>query len=366
MKKLPNVALVVLASSVFLSCVHEKEESNKKETPISVRVTTPLQVSGERISVSGQIESRGTAIISTRMMGFISSISVKPGDRVQKGQLLAAISNDDVKAKRAQAEAMVLEAEAALKDAEKDFNRFEKLYKQESASEKEFENALLRFNSIKAKGEAAHQMKNEANAMLEYTNLVAPFAGVITQKHINAGSMANPGMPILTMDEPGGFQIRAFVSESEVGKLKNGMDADVTIKSTERKFKARISEISPSSQFTGGQFQIKLTVPAIENAGLFSGVYVNVSFDVKGDVKLQRMFVPASAIVHRDQLTGLYTVDDNQTAQLRWLKVGKIQGKDAEILSGLNPGEEFIVESDSRLYSGAPVSITGNDLTLAQ
>jgi len=354
-----SVGLLLLTAAVTLaSCSGNKKESEAKmENPILVQVATPTQQSGERIIVSGQIESKETAAISTRIMGFVSSVKVKPGDKVQKGQLLVTISNGDILAKRAQAQAMVSESEAALKDAKKDYERYEELYKKQSASTKEFENATLHYNSVKAKTEAAYQMKNEADAMLTYTNLVSPFSGVVTQKNIDEGSMANPGVPLLLIEQSGDYHVKASVSENEVGQLKTGMDAEVTIKSTGKTFTGKISEISPSSQFSGGQFQIKVTIPAIEKSGLFSGMFVNVSISSKNSSADQSPLVPASAIIHKDQLAGLYTVSETQTAQLRWVKTGKTYGDDVEILSGLNPGEKFIIQSEGKLFSGVPVLV---------
>jgi RND family efflux transporter MFP subunit len=351
--------IVFLAAVVFLaSCSGDKTQKElRKEKPVSVHVGIPTQQSGEKIIASGQIESQETAVISTRVMGFISSVKVKPGDKVKKGQLLVVISSGDIQAKRAQAQAMIYEAEAGLKDAQKDYQRFEELYKQQSASAKEFENATLRFQSLKAKAEVAHQMKNEADEMLAYTILAAPFTGVITQKMLDEGNMANPGMPILIMQRRDVYHVSAAVAENEIGFLQNGMYADVTVKSAGKSFKAKISEISPSSQFSGGQYQIKLVIPPTENAGLFAGMYVNVTFHATNDSRIQSLSVPASSIVRKDQLAGLYTVSENQTAQLRWLKVGKKIGDQVEILSGLLPGEKFITQSESRLYSGLPVSV---------
>ena len=359
---------MVVATIFLASCSEKKKEREfKKENPVSVSVGVPTQLSGENITVSGLIESQETAAISTRMMGLISSIKVKPGDMVLKGQLLVTISNGDILAKRAQAEAMISEAEATLKDAQKDYERFEQLYKQHSASAKEFENATLRYNSVKAKVEAAQQMKNETDAILSYTNLVAPFSGVVTQKNSNEGSMANPGMPILMIEQSSSYNVRASVSETEVIRLRTGMDTEVMVKSIGKTFTGKISEISPSSQFSGGQFQIKVTVPSTQNEKLFSGMYVNVTIPFKNLKEKQSAFVPVSAIIQRDQLAGLYTVSEDQTAQLRWVKIGKQNGNVVEILAGLNPGEKFITESDGRLYSGVPVSV-GNqiELTLAR
>ena len=355
---LRSVELFLIPVLFLTSCSDDKKQNDPKIIrPVSVQVQIPTRHSSESITASGHVESQATAIISTRVMGFISDIKVKPGDKVQKGQLLVVISNGDIMAKRAQAQAMIVEAEAAVKDSRKDYERFEILYKQESATSKEFESATLRYTSAKAKAEATRQMKNETDAILAYTNLAAPFSGVITQKHIDEGSLANPGMPILTLEQPNLNYVRAFVSENDIGKLKNGVQVDVTIKSIGKKIRGKVSEISPSSQSTGGQFQIKVNLPESETDGLYSGMYVNINIPLKSNSSLQSVFVPAFAIIHKDQLSGLYTVGDDQTAQLRWLKIGKERGGLVEILSGLHPGERFIIHSDGKLYSGVPVLV---------
>ena len=356
-KRSPIIAIIIF--NLLLTSCSEGKKGDKPETeyPVSVKVQTPSQHSVENIIVSGQIESQTTAIISTRVMGFISEIKVKPGDKVQKGQLLAAISNADILAKRAQAQAMISEAEASLKDAQKDYERFEILYQQQSATTKELETMTMRYTSARARVEAARQMKNESDAILAYTNLVAPFSGVITQKHIDAGSLANPGMPIVTLEKPTSDYVKAYVSENDISKLKYGMDANVTVKSTGKKVRGKVVEISPSSQFTGGQFQIKVIIAAAESSELSSGMYVNVSIPTTNTYETPRLYVPASAIIHRDQLAGLYTIGSDHTAQLRWLKVGRQLDDDVEVLSGLSAGEKFITQSDGRLYSGVPVSV---------
>jgi RND family efflux transporter MFP subunit len=252
---------------------------------------------------------------------------------------------------------MMAEAEAALKDAQKDYERFAELFKQQSASEKEFENATLYYNSVKAKAEAARQMQNEVEAMLAYTNLTAPFAGIVTQRNMDAGSMANPGMPILVIEKNGGYQVSASVSESDIANVSLGADAEVVIKSSRRMMNGKVVEVSPSSQNSGGQYMIKVSIPEAEKEGLYSGMYVNVtiSYSGKAPASGSSVLVPDSALVQKDQLTGLYTVSESQTALLRWVKTGRTFGNRVEILSGLRADEKFIVSADGKLYNGVPV-----------
>lgn len=353
------ISTLFIAGIFLASCSGENhKEEVKKDSPVNVTVALAGKQAGNTIQASGRIESKETAVISTRVMGFITSVKVKAGDEVRKGQLLATISNADIQAKKAQASAMLSEAEAALKDAQKDYERFAELYKQNSASSKEFENATLHYNSIKAKAEAAKQMQNEAEAMLAYTNLTAPFSGVITQKNVDAGSMANPGMPILMMEQVGNYHVSASVSETDIANVKRGADAQVVIKATGKIIKGKVSEVSPSSHFSGGQYLIKVSIPEQEKAGLYSGMYVNLTIPVtQSTIQENIALVPVASILYKDQLTGLYTITENQTALLRWVRLGKIQGDQVEILSGLRNDEKFILESEGKLYNGAPIHI---------
>ena len=357
---IPTVHLALASIIILSSCSNDQRESDvKKDNPVTVTVTTAEMQSKHSIQSSGQVVSGETAMISTRVMGFITDIKVKPGDKVQKGQLLVTISNGDILAKRAQAHAMVSEAEAAMLDAQKDYERYTELFKQQSASQKELENITLNYNSIKAKAEAARQMQNEADAMLAYTNLTAPFAGVITQKNADAGSMANPGMPILTLEQSGSFQVNTSVTESDIDQVKVGADARIIIESIGRMLAGKVSEVSPSSQMSGGQYLVKVRIPDSEKNGLHSGMYAKVSIEVsdeRGNVN-HSVMVPASAIVNKDQLNGLYTISEGQTALLRWVKLGKKEGEQVEVLSGLTSDEKFILTAEGKLYNGVPVVI---------
>jgi len=351
-----SLALGVL----FASCSgnEQDQEVSKKDRPVVVTVGIAARQSGSNIQVSGRVESRETAVISTRVMGFITSVNVKAGDNIQKGQLLATISSADILAKKGQAQAMLSEATAALVDAKRDYERFAQLYEQKSASKKEFENATLHYNSMKAKVEAAQQMQNEAEAILAYTNLRAPFSGVVTQKYLDPGSMANPGVPILVIEQVGNYQVSATVSEKDIPYVRQGASATVVVKSSGQLIRGTVTEISPSSQFSGGQYSIKVNLPEKEKAGLYSGMYVNVSIQGAGSGSDgDKIQIPVSAVVNKDQLTGLFTITDDQTAMLRWIRLGKTQGDYVEILSGLRSDEKFILTSEGKLYNGVPVTV---------
>jgi RND family efflux transporter MFP subunit len=348
---------------IFSACSSNKKETDIEKTDAAVMVTvaTPSDTDQQGVNVSGQIEAAQTANISTRVMGYITMLKVKVGDHVTKGQLLATIGNQDIIAKRGQTDAMIAEAQAALNSAQKDYDRFTILYKQQSATAKELDNVTLQYNSAKSRLEGAIQMGNEVNASLAYTSLTAPFSGIVTQKLADAGSMANPGMPILTIEQSGSYQVSASVPENIINQIQQGAEATVTIKSIEKILKGTVVQINPSSQFTGGQYIIKINIADADKKGLYAGMYAAVSIPVKEPVAVttteNSVMVPVSSIEHKDQLTGLYTIGSNNTALLRWVRLGKTYGDKVEVLSGLEKNEQFIVAADGKLYNGIPIKI---------
>ena len=359
-----TIALTALTATVAMVGCSGKDEKAvvKEDAPVAVTVARPggAATSGW-IEASGQVEAAHSVNISTRAMGYITQMPVKVGDRVKAGQLLFAVNSSDIHAKRAQTEAMIAQAEAALNNAKKDYDRFTTLYKQQSASAKELDQVTLQYQSAKAAAEAARQMKNEVSANLSYTTVTAPFAGIVTQKMMDAGSMATPGMPVLTIEQEGSLQVSASVAENQIGSLKLGDPATLKIASAEKTMEGKIIQLNPSSQFSGGQYIVKVSLPA-DTKQLYAGMFVHVQFPVKAvsaaaSSESGAVMIPVSALVHRDQLTGVYTISSRNTALLRWVRLGKTTGDQAEVLSGLAKDEQYILSAEGRLYNGVPVKI---------
>ena len=198
---------------------------------------------------------------------------------------------------------MIAQAETGLKNAQKDYDRFTSLYKQQSASAKELDNVTMQYSAAKSGLETARQMRNEANAMLSYNNLIAPFNGIITQKSIDAGSMANPGMPILTIERKGSYQVSASVPENSINQVQQGARAMVRISAIDKTINGTIMQVNQSSQFTGGQYIIKVSIPENEKAGLYAGMYANVSIPIKQAAKVKEgndeIMIPLNCIEHK-------------------------------------------------------------------
>lgn len=199
-------------------------------------------------------------------------------------------------------------------------------------------------------------MKNEINAQFAYSNITAPFNGVITSKNITKGDMANPGQPLLSIEAPGDFEVMAMVPETEISQIKKETEVQVTISSIQQTLTGKVKEVSTSAQQTGGQYLVKITLDKTD-VPVLSGMFATIAFPIERKAANQNVLIPSSALITKGQLTGVYTISENNTAMLRWLRLGRTLGDQVEILSGLNADEKYITSSNGKLFNGAKVTI---------
>jgi len=350
---------ILLAFVAFLtvSCgtIEQQEITELPSVPVKV-VQVSASEAASYIAASGKVEAGQNANLSTRVMGNVTQVHVKVGDKVTKGQTLINISNADLTAQKAQVEAYIVQAESGLKNAEKDFQRFKSLFEKESASQKELDDMTTRFEVAKANVEAAQQMRKGVEAQFAYTNVKAPFSGVVVNSFIKEGMMANPGMPLISLEDAKNYQVVASISESDISGITEDTKAVIYVKSIEKEFEGKIIELSPSAQNTGGQYLVKIAISETEKA-LRSGMFVNVKFQIKPSEKgAVQITIPTSALIKKGQLTGVYVVTDDQVVILRWLRLGRTYNDKVEVISGLAENERFILSQEGHLYNGAKVT----------
>ena len=349
--------LIAIATLTFLlSCGEDKKETIDNRPTVNVKVSTPSSDNANFISASGKVEAVQNADISTRIMGYVNNIPVKVGEKVSKGQLLISINSADIAAQKGQVDASIIEATAAFKNAEKDYNRYKVLFTENSASQKEMDDMTANYEMAKARLEAARQMKNQVNAQLSYSNITAPFSGIVTGKYINKGDMANPGMPLLSIETPGEFQVMAMVPESQITQIKEETKVNINVKSINEIVTGTVTEVSSSAKNTGGQYLVKIVLDktAIK---LLSGMFTSVHFPTATSAKNTPILIASSAIVTRGELKGVYVVSQNNIALLRWLRLGRAFGDQIEVLSGLSANEQYVLSAESKLVNGAKLNI---------
>ena len=348
--------------SILITIIGCESKTTTKETAPKVTVKATIATVGKQSNhgftiSSGKTAAVNRATISTRNMGFINKVAVKVGDKVRKGQVLIQLNSNDIDAKNAQVSAGILEATAALKNTEINYNRYSSLFESNSASQKEMDDITVQYTMAKARLSAAKAQQSAVNAMLAYTTIKAPFSGVITNTYVKKGELANPGSPLISLENPNSYEVSTMVSENTIGKITKNMKVAVLLKSTQKTIIGHVSEISTSSSNTGGQYLVKIQLDASEKH-LLSGMYVSVQFPIATKTtSIKSVLIPTSALVKKGELVGVYTLNKDNIALLRWLRVGSIYGDNTEILAGLSVGESYVLSSESPIHNGVQLLI---------
>jgi len=331
--------LLLLAPLLLLGCGGSAEKNETVKMP-TVEVQTQIL---EQVDVPFQVEVAGTvkavehALISSRVAGQVSRLPVEVGSRVNKGDLLVAISADEIKAKLRQ-------AETRLAQARRNLERESKLLPA-GASTAERVNTLEEQVQIAAAGE------REVRAMLEYTRVRAPFNSTVTRKLIEVGDLATPGAPLLQLENSKALEVQIQVPGALAQGLKLEDPLPISIPAAGLDLDARIREIEPTVDPETRTTRIKLTLPA--RAGLRSGQFARVSLV---DRRAKTLLVPAEAISVNGQMDQVFVVEDG-TAHLRLVRVGTRHGEQVEILSGLTAGDQVIIHAATQLHDGQPLKI---------
>lgn len=349
----PALLLMALAVTLPLSvtgCGGQQDSLPAAGREVRCTTTTAeRQVVPLTVSATGNLEAEKSINLSTRMMGWIRTIHVDEGERVQIGDPLISIDGSDLVAKKAQTEAAIVEAKAVLANAEKTVERFQKLYAEKSISKQRLDDAVTGRDRAVAGLKAAEAMHEEVSVNLTYLEIAAPVSGVVVRKMIEVGDMANPGVPLLILEKNDLMKVVASLGEKHVNLVKSGDVVKVDITSLPgARFQVPLTEIIHSANPGSRTYDIEAYVDNPDGR-LKSGMFARVEVTVG---ERETIVVPASSIVSRGQLRGVFVVSAEGVAHLRWIRMGREISDGGEVLAGLEGGETIVVSSDQPLIEG--------------
>lgn len=377
----PLVAFTSAALLLLAGCGSPAPtETGAKAAPTRVQVLTVAPTAWPNIyEATGTVRARTSAVISSKVMGYVREVRVAAGDRVREGQLLVALDARDLDAGYRQAEAAQTEARSAVPEADNaiagaqaslnlaqaTYRRMKDLFDKDSISNQEFDEATARLKLAQAGHEMAvarraqldskiaqaAQAVASAEVMRSYAQLTAPFAGTVTAKSVDPGVLAAPGAPLLTIEREGAWRLEAAVEESKLPLIRTGQPVTVVLDAIGRPIEGRVSEIVPAIDAASRSFTVKIDLPAI--AQLRSGLFGRARFAFG---TRQVLAVPAAAVTERGQLASVFVADGGR-ARSRFVTLGQRAQDSVEILSGLNPGEQVVFPAPPSLADGAPVEV---------
>lgn len=334
-----HIFIGLTGAVLFAGCgKHDGDEpaAEPAAPPVAV-VTESVQVQPlwDEEEVVGNVEAAQRSVLSAKVTGVVDAVNVAPGAKVTRGQVLATIDAREIKAR-------LDSAVAAQDQARKDFARIEKLLQSGSSTRQEFDAATTRLRTADA-------ALVEARTMLQYTEITAPFDGVVTRKLVEVGDLATPGKPLLELENASLLRFECEIPEALVDKVQMGGELPVMIDAAGAELTGKVSEIAPSASAGSRTFLVKLDLPAAEKlrAGQFGRVRVPVR-------ERPAVLVTEAAVVRRGQIESVFVVEESK-ARLRLVKTGRKMNGKVEVLSGLSGGEAVVVRDAHLLRDGAAV-----------
>ncbi|HKJ70519.1 MAG TPA: efflux RND transporter periplasmic adaptor subunit [Gammaproteobacteria bacterium] len=291
----------------------------------------------------GTIESRHRARLSAEVSGRVRDIPFDAGDAVKSGDTLVRLDDSDLKAQLEVAKASLASAAARLKEARQSFRRTKSLYRQDSASEQQMDRATATLQQAQAQRSQAQAKIQQLRIRLDKTTVTAPFAGVVVSKQIEAGELAQPGTPLLTLLDPKRLRLVARVQESRIPGLMGDGKARVWVPALDRRFDAERVTVMPQGDERTHTFQVRLRLP--EGTPASAGMFGRAEFHLG---TFDTLVVPEDAIVHRSEITGVYVVDDGRVS-FRLVELGERTPRGREVLAGLEAGERIALDPERAL-----------------
>jgi RND family efflux transporter MFP subunit len=344
------LGLGALALALLAACSHPVERRGPQTaTPVkTVQVEERSLPSPE--DFVGNVQSRQSVMISTKMMGRILKIDVEEGEAVKKGQPLVDVDASEAQNAYAQSKAGLDAADVALRNAERDEARFKALYAQKAVTKHQLEQVEMGLAAAKAQKAQAEASLKMSGTLLTYGRILAPDDGIITKKWMDAGNLAYPGAPILTLENPKELEVSVAVPEGKARLLAAGQKAQVRLEGGQP-IEVTVSAVVEAADPMSRTSTVKLSLP--NGRGLRPGQFLHVRFDA---LSVKGLVVPADALISEGQMEGVF-VAENSVARLRWIQTGQRTDGLVQVLSGLQAGERVISPVPEGFADGTPIEV---------
>jgi RND family efflux transporter MFP subunit len=319
-----------------LACGSKRDSRVEKELP-KVAVSLVAQGSPEGGAwVAATLQSTRTAMLSTRMAAQVKRVLAQEGQRVAAGTLLIALGDEDL-------QGQLKAAETGLATIEAHHRRIQALQAQKASTLSELE-------QVQAQVAQAQAGVSALRANIAYTQIRAPFGGVVQSRKVNEGDFVGPGMPLLELVGEGEQELVATLSDQESRGLKTG--AKVAFEAEGASGEAQITALAPGGDAATHKGTLRAKV--LRPKGLRQGSFARIL--LPGAAGPQGLSVPRSALVQRGELTGVFIAREGH-ANLRWISLGEGAGSFLPVRAGLKGGEQ-IIDHPGALQDGQPIEVS--------
>jgi len=346
---------LIIVSSALLACNEKPAELSRttKEwtLPVITLSETPL---ANEYTVIGSVISDQRIDISSKIIGYIKTLTVREGDLVKRGQLLLNLDDVGIENAILQAQAGVDSASALTKDLSSDVQRFNKLFQEGSISEVKLRKTRLQYNTAQEGLASARAALATAQSQRQYSHIESPADGIISARYKQAGDLASPGVPLLTLESRDQLLFETYIAESQLSHINVGDAVGLTIDNAPENLIGTVAQIVHAGDPVSRTYKIKIKLPKV--TGLYSGMFGRAHFKVGEALNLT---IPRSAIIEKGGLDGVYVLDENNRIHFRWVRTKRQWPERVEIAAGLKIGERIVITASAGLSEEDLIIVEG-------
>lgn len=295
------------------------------------------QTADNGLSWQGVVRSRLAAKIAPKLNARILEITVHPGDKVKKGDVIARLDDRELRAASQAASAAHTAAQAQATQASADEKRIIELYEKQAATRQNYDAVLAQAKATRALANQAASAAQQSQVMLGENVLYAPFDGIIGERLQEPGDMGLPNQPVVTLHKPDDLRLEASIASHCAASIQLGMDVKVRFDSLPQTVTGTIDEVAPEidPQTRTQAIKVKLPKSLDLKHGQFGWLVLSC------EAQQQALMIPLKAIVHYGQLEAVQVIE-GQRLTTRHIRTGKSYGEQVEVLSGLHEGETIL------------------------
>ena len=345
--------LLSLSNGLVFSATEGQAAATAKPS-LTVTTTQPQSQNLTRsLLANGSLAAWQEAIIGAEAHGLkVTEVRVNVGDRVQRGDVLATLQSDTLRAELAQAEAALAEATANAQEAKAQSERARSLQQQGFFSNAQLSQTLAADASAQARVQSARALVQLQNVRLSQTQVRAPDAGVISARQATVGSVVGAGTELFRLIRQGRIEWRAEVTAAEIGRIQIG--APVQIKAASgQQLQGKVRMVAPSVDAQTRNAIVYVDLP-LATGSARAGMYA------QGEIALgqsQALTVPQTAVVVRDGFSYVYTVGADQKVSQLKVQTGRQSGDRVEVTSGLKADARVVASGGAFLNHGDTVRV---------
>lgn len=316
-----------------------------------LKTITPQPSGGMASSFNGVVEAVRQTVVAAQVSGAIVRLDVRVGDSVRAGQVLLQIDARVAEQAAAASSAQVQSARASLEVATREFERQKQLFRKNYISQAALERAELEFKATRAQVAAQGAQAGAARTQSGLHVIRAPYAGIVSEVPVSLGDMAMPGRILVTVYDPAALRITAAIPQTVAAQMAADHLPRVELPDlpTQRQWVAPVRmQMLPTADAATHTVQLRAELPAGLD-GVVPGMFARIWLPPNGAGAKAggSLSVPMSAVVRRAELTGLYVLDAEGRPLLRQVRLGRVEGGNVEILSGLAPGERVAADPEA-------------------